>query len=117
MGQYNFQFFSAEMNVKSEERLSMETNLRHALERNEFQLYYQPWLKLKTGLISGMEALLRWQQPKGGLVPPGIPNDPGNTGINLVIIAMSPSLKLEVVAVGLTYSWNHGDASMTYNTA
>ena len=69
-GRNNFQFFKAEMNLKAVERQSLEGNLRRALERKEFLLHYQPKVKLTTGEITGVEALIRWQQPDRGLVPP-----------------------------------------------
>ncbi|KAF0216924.1 MAG: PAS/PAC sensor-containing diguanylate [Geobacteraceae bacterium] len=69
-GRNCYRFYAAEMNVKSEQRMAMETSLRYALERKEFFLHYQPWLDLKTGRITGMEALLRWQHPERGVIPP-----------------------------------------------
>jgi diguanylate cyclase (GGDEF)-like protein/PAS domain S-box-containing protein len=69
-GRNNFQFFTAGMNLKSVLRQSIETDLRSAIERNEFVLYYQPKMDLVTREITGVEALLRWQQPERGLVPP-----------------------------------------------
>ncbi|KAF0217439.1 MAG: PAS/PAC sensor-containing diguanylate [Geobacteraceae bacterium] len=69
-GRNSYRFYTAAMNAKAEQRLTMETSLRHALERNEFLLHYQPCLDLKSGRITGMEALLRWQHPTLGLVPP-----------------------------------------------
>jgi diguanylate cyclase (GGDEF)-like protein/PAS domain S-box-containing protein len=69
-GRNNFQFFKAEMNLKAVERQSLESSLRRALEREEFLLHYQPKVNLDTGEITGVEALLRWQQPDRGLVPP-----------------------------------------------
>ncbi len=66
-----YRFYSAEMNVRVSQRLSLETSLRYALERNEFLLYYQPQVNLRSGKIIGMEALLRWQHPERGLVSPG----------------------------------------------
>ena len=70
-GKNNFQFYSAELNANSLERLALESSLRHALERNEFCLHYQPKRDLRTGLISGVEALLRWEHPDLGILPPG----------------------------------------------
>ncbi len=58
------------MNVHSLERLALESNLRHALERNEFLLHYQPKVEIGSGRITGMEALVRWQQPGKLLIPP-----------------------------------------------
>jgi diguanylate cyclase (GGDEF)-like protein/PAS domain S-box-containing protein len=69
-GRNNFQFFTAEMNQKAVERQSIEGALRHAIERQEFLLHYQPKVNLDSGEISGVEALIRWQQPDRGLVPP-----------------------------------------------
>ena len=69
-GRNNFQFFKAEMNLKSVERQSLEGSMRHAVEREEFLLHYQPKVNLDTGEITGVEALIRWQQPDRGLVPP-----------------------------------------------
>ena len=69
-GRNNFQFFAADMNVRLSERLTLEGSLRHALEREEFALYYQPQVDLLSGEIVGMEALLRWRHPELGLVPP-----------------------------------------------
>jgi len=69
-GRNNFQFYTAEMNEKVNERLAMENSLRRAVERNEFLLHYQPRIALASGTIVGMEALLRWQHPEWGLVAP-----------------------------------------------
>jgi diguanylate cyclase (GGDEF)-like protein/PAS domain S-box-containing protein len=69
-GRNNFQFFKAEMNLKAVERQSLEGSLRRALEREEFLLHYQPKVNLDTGEITGVEALIRWQHPDRGLVPP-----------------------------------------------
>jgi diguanylate cyclase (GGDEF)-like protein len=70
IGRNNFQFFKAEMNSRAVERQSLETSLRHAFERNEFLLHYQPKVNLFTGEITSVEALIRWQHPDRGLVPP-----------------------------------------------
>jgi diguanylate cyclase (GGDEF)-like protein len=69
-GKNNFQFYSEKMNANSLERLSLESSLRHALERNEFELHYQAKRDTASGRISGMEALLRWRHPDLGLVAP-----------------------------------------------
>lgn len=71
-GGSNYQFYQKSMNADSGERLSMENALRRALEREEFQLHYQPQLSLETGKIIGVEALLRWVRNDGGeMVMPG----------------------------------------------
>jgi diguanylate cyclase (GGDEF)-like protein/PAS domain S-box-containing protein len=70
VGRNTFQFYAAEMNERTKERLLLENDLRRALERREFLLYYQPKVVLASGAITGVEALLRWQHPQKGLVPP-----------------------------------------------
>jgi len=71
LGKNNYQFFAADMSARAFERLSLETRLRHALERNEFVLQYQPQIDVETGRVVGVEALLRWQHPDFGMVLPG----------------------------------------------
>jgi diguanylate cyclase (GGDEF)-like protein len=69
-GKNNYQFYSKDIQSKSLERLSIETNLRFALERNELSLHYQAQVDFKTNVIKGVEALLRWQNPYLGSVTP-----------------------------------------------
>ncbi|HUS12967.1 MAG TPA: EAL domain-containing protein, partial [Pyrinomonadaceae bacterium] len=69
-GRNNVQVFSSDMKTAFPERLKLETDLRRALERREFELHYQPMVDVKSGRILGMEALLRWNHPQKGLVPP-----------------------------------------------
>jgi diguanylate cyclase (GGDEF)-like protein/PAS domain S-box-containing protein len=64
-------FFTAEMNLRSAEKMQLNNDLRHAIERNEFVLHYQPKVELGNGALTGFEALLRWNHPTRGLVPPG----------------------------------------------
>ncbi len=64
-------FYTEEMNARSLARLTMERHLRRALERNELLLHFQPKVSLRTGRITGMEALIRWQNPELGMIPPG----------------------------------------------
>lgn len=70
LGPNEFQFFNEEMNNRIRERLILENDLRLALERNELFLVYQVQVDLRTGAVTGLEALLRWQHPEKGLVPP-----------------------------------------------
>ena len=69
-GRQSYRFFKPAMNVRAVERQSIEESLRRALERNEFTLHYQPKIDLRTGAITGAEALLRWTHPTHGLVSP-----------------------------------------------
>jgi diguanylate cyclase (GGDEF)-like protein/PAS domain S-box-containing protein len=69
-GPNNHQFFKKYMNVRAIERQSIEADLNQALEKHEFVLHYQPQISLATGEITGAEALIRWQHPNRGLVPP-----------------------------------------------
>ena len=65
-----YTFYTPEMNEKSLKFLEMENDLRKALENNEFELYYQPLVNLRTGEITGVEALIRWFHPVKGMIPP-----------------------------------------------
>jgi diguanylate cyclase (GGDEF)-like protein len=69
-GGNTFRFYTAEMNARAERRLTLETGLRHALERGEFLLHYKPQVDIASGAILGAEALIRWQHPDWGLVAP-----------------------------------------------
>jgi diguanylate cyclase (GGDEF)-like protein/PAS domain S-box-containing protein len=71
-GRNNCQFYSSGLNAAAAERLDLESDLRRALEREEFVVFYQPKLNIHTRQILGAEALVRWQHPKRGLVPPGV---------------------------------------------
>lgn len=71
-GKNNFQFYQAEMNASALERLELESDLRHALEQQQFVLHYQPQFLVDGRTLTGVEALLRWQHPTRGLVPPGV---------------------------------------------
>ena len=66
-----FQFYSSVLNNKLEQREELELGLRHALVRDEFVLHYQPRIDVNNGRLIGLEALLRWQHPRYGLLPPG----------------------------------------------
>jgi diguanylate cyclase (GGDEF)-like protein/PAS domain S-box-containing protein len=69
-GKNNYKFYSDEINIHTFERLAMETSLRRGLERSEFFLHYQAKVDLQTQRITGVEALIRWQHPDLGMVPP-----------------------------------------------
>jgi diguanylate cyclase (GGDEF)-like protein/PAS domain S-box-containing protein len=69
-GRNRFRFFTEDMNTQVMERLTLENSLRLALGREELFLVYQPQMDIATGRITGLEALLRWQHPELGLVPP-----------------------------------------------
>jgi len=69
-GRNNFQFFNSEMNVWAVQRQVIEAELRKAIERNEFVLYYQPKIDLESGKVTGAEALVRWHHPQRGMIFP-----------------------------------------------
>jgi len=69
-GRQSFQFFKPAMNARAVERQSIEGSLRRALEREEFTLHYQPKINIKTGVITGAEALIRWTHPVRGPISP-----------------------------------------------
>lgn len=69
-GRNTFELYTPAMNFKAMERLAVEKNLRKALDREEFELHYQPKINLKSGEIAGMEALIRWDSPELGMVMP-----------------------------------------------
>lgn len=69
-GRNSYQFYAPQMNQRALERMHLESSLRHALERGEFLLYYQPKLGAGSGAVCGAEALLRWKHPQRGLVSP-----------------------------------------------
>lgn len=69
-GGNNYQFYTADINNKALQRLVMENNLRRALEREEFEVHYQPTISVQTKQIVGMEALIRWRHPQLGLISP-----------------------------------------------
>ncbi len=66
----NYRFYSDDLNKRAHEHLQIEAELRHAVERSEFVMHYQPRINVMSGRISGMEALIRWQHPRLGLVYP-----------------------------------------------
>jgi diguanylate cyclase (GGDEF)-like protein len=70
-GKNNFRFFSNDVKMPSIERLTLENCLRHAVERSELSLHYQPKIDLASRQITGVEALMRWTHPEYGFLPPG----------------------------------------------
>jgi len=71
VGRNTYQFFDNSMTADHGEQLLIRNDLRRALERDEFELHYQPQINLESGLVIGAEALIRWNHPSLGLVPPG----------------------------------------------
>jgi diguanylate cyclase (GGDEF)-like protein/PAS domain S-box-containing protein len=71
LGRARYQVFDAAMHSRAVTLLQLETDLRKAIERNEFVIHFQPIVSLKTNRISGFEALVRWNHPQRGLLPPG----------------------------------------------
>jgi diguanylate cyclase (GGDEF)-like protein/PAS domain S-box-containing protein len=69
-GKNNYQYYVEKANVHSFERLAFESGMRRALQRNEFVVYYQAKIDIRSGEVTGVEALLRWQHPERGLVSP-----------------------------------------------
>ena len=69
-GRGTYHFFQAEMDAQMQERRKLELDLRKALLADQFELYYQPLVEVESGEVSGFEALLRWNHPERGLVPP-----------------------------------------------
>ena len=70
-GRNTYQFYTPDMNARAHELLRLENSLRKALENEELLLYYQPLIDIETGKLVGLEALVRWQHPKDGLILPG----------------------------------------------
>ena len=69
-GRARYEMFDPTMQVRATARLKMETDLRRAIARQEFELYYQPLISLESGRITELEALLRWRHPERGMIPP-----------------------------------------------
>jgi diguanylate cyclase (GGDEF)-like protein/PAS domain S-box-containing protein len=70
-GRNSYRFFDEQMNIEAVEHLSLKNGLRRAIARDEFVLHYQPQIDLVTGAVVGVEALIRWNHPDLGLIPPG----------------------------------------------
>ncbi|MBR0567652.1 EAL domain-containing protein [Azoarcus sp. L1K30] len=70
LGRANFQFYAEELNRSAMERIELERKLRHAVQHQQFELWYQPQYRAANGTLSGVEALLRWRHPEDGLIAP-----------------------------------------------
>lgn len=70
-GKNNYRFYDCSLNPNAEERMEIRNSLRHAIDRNELVIHYQPQIEVSTGRILGLEALIRWNHPKRGLLMPG----------------------------------------------
>ncbi len=70
-GRNNCQIYNSDMAVQSIQKLTLENELRRALAQDEFELFYQPQVDISSGMIIGVEALIRWNHPERGLVAPG----------------------------------------------
>ncbi|MCI5178871.1 MAG: EAL domain-containing protein [Candidatus Electrothrix sp. AW3_4] len=90
-GQGNYEYFCAKMNENLMQQVTIERELRHALEHEEFIVYYQPKYVLATGQLAGVEALMRWQHPTKGLISPA----------EFIPIAEESSLILAIGELGL----------------
>src|SRR6202041_4052803 len=99
-GRDNRQFFKRDMNIRALERQSLENGLRHALQRKEFSLHYQPKLNLQTGTIVGVEALIRWIHPEFGPVSPA----------DFIPIAEESGLIVPIGRWGLAEAWHQAQA-------
>ena len=71
-GKGRYMLFDSALSARAKEQLELETALRHAIEREEFRVFYQPIVRLDTGMIDEVEALVRWQHPQHGLVSPAV---------------------------------------------
>jgi len=71
LGRNGFQFFTEDLQLRAQQQLELGASLRLALERDEFELHYQPQVSLRSGRVAGLEALLRWRHPERGLLGPG----------------------------------------------
>lgn len=69
-GRNNYQFYTYDMTEKAHERIALETKLKQAIKNKEFEVHYQPQVDIRTKQITGMEALIRWNQPDDGQIPP-----------------------------------------------
>ena len=71
-GKNNYQYYDQQMNVAHSKRYQLETDLRHAIENEQLELYYQPQVYTQNGMLSGVEALMRWHHPEKGIIGPDV---------------------------------------------
>lgn len=112
----HYTVFDAGMRVLTQRRMEMELALRHALESGEVTVYYQPIVSLKSGEITGFEALARWQHPRQGLIPPsefipiaeetGLINELGALVLRQSCLRMVALSRTNPAAAGMTLSVN-----------
>lgn len=129
-GRNDYRFYSKELTVQASERFAVETRLRGAVERKELELYFQPKINLADGALIGSEALVRWNHPKLGLVPPdqfiGIAEDSGliveigewvlREACHIAREWNAPDMPLHRVAINLSArQFQSGDLAKTVN--
>jgi len=101
-GRNNYKFYSSELTIQIRNRIELESELRRSIARNELEIYYQPKINLQTGMLSGAEALLRWNHPTRGLISP----------VEFISIAEDSGMIIDIGAWVLqsvcraTYEWN-----------
>lgn len=103
-GRNNYRFYGKEMNSRALERLAMETKLRRAIDRDEFELHFQPKLDLRDRHVAGVEALLRWRPPDMGMVPP----------MEFIPLAEESGL---IVAIGEWVLWRAAQQAVAWSQA
>ncbi|MCU0650595.1 MAG: EAL domain-containing protein, partial [Gemmatimonadaceae bacterium] len=103
-GRNNYRFYGKEMNSRALERLAMETRLRRAIDRDEFELHFQPKLDLRDQHVAGVEALLRWRQPDMGMVPP----------MEFIPLAEESGL---IIAIGEWVLWRAAEQAVAWSRA
>ncbi len=115
-GKNAYRFFTAEMNASYHERIGLENDLRLAIERSEFKLYFQPQFSVVRKRIVGMEALVRWQHPEHGLLDPcGFIDLAEETGL---IRAITDSVLAQACAqLAQWRAWGHSELRMSVNVS
>jgi len=115
-GKNAYQFFTPEMNASYHERIGLENDLRLAIERSEFKLYFQPQFSVVRKRIVGMEALVRWQHPEHGLLDPcGFIDLAEETGL---IRAITDSVLAQACAqLAQWRAWGHSELRMSVNVS